>query len=488
MSTKEELFKSKISVLESEKSNALREVHDQSQLVQKKSAELAKAEKNINELKTKIQNMENDKGRMSIMEFIQENNAVNTVKKSPKNKPLGREDKKTSNEDQVKLKSLIKTFEQTEKNNLVKSGEKPKNVELEALKKQCDKLTRDKSSLKKQLEDSKHELRRLSDTVENLENTQVKLEDEIRSLKLNDVTEENEKLKADFHKLFKFSQSMSKEYKRAKVELNKIPIYKLEVDAKNNKIIELEVQLNERNHNYNLLAKLNQQLEKNQKSLMEHSNKLVKQLDDAYKQSREDQELHYSANQKKAEEYNNLLRSKEKLEEKFIEQFKGMESTSGSAKKKNGSRNSIISKAARLLQSKSRRSFAEDSPATELSYDFKYFKNSDVSLGRSCVSDFGLNLVANNVPRNRKSRDMFEDFDASEFSFDGEPGIRKSLDFEEDEDPDKTLHEDSGEEKKKSSLEEAKDMCGEPIYQNKLVVAVRPGSRSSSVYTDQGCA
>lgn len=486
------LKESKISALESEKKSALKEAQKQRLLAKEKSVDLQKSVKGFSDLESKVQNLEaklDESKSKKIVEFINDNNDVNTIKKSPKNK-IAKEGK-ASNEDQVKLENLIKAFEPNqmnnkfpnEKNNIFKSREKSNNSELEILKKQHEKL-------KKENQDTHQELRRLTTLVESLETAKTKFEDECKRLRQNDAAEEHEKLKQDFEKLFKSSQTLMEDYRRIKAELGKLDKFHEELKAKTSKIIELEIHLK-------AMTRMNQSLEQDKKDLMLQTDKLVIQMQENFNQATEDREFYYEEDRRKTEEYNKIFRQKEKLEEKIIELHRN--TPNAILKKKNSNRLRSLYKMTKFW--KSRRSLnTEDRTATELSQEFEFRRNyvPESSLGKTTLreisaSDFTLNRpVFHNKPRTRNSVDIVYD---SAFPFDcSKAGRRKSIDWKKcDEELNRALQSTTILETSKEDLSNNKadstftNNCCES-NEPKCQKDQRPDSRASVWSEAMGCA
>ncbi|XP_058466051.1 girdin-like [Malaya genurostris] len=196
---------------------------------------------------------------------------------------------------------------------IVKNNIREYKVENNDLKERC-------LVLEKQLEDYKLQCASMKDDVTNLRN----------------LKSENSELKDDFRCLFTNSERLQTELKNVEVEYrfcrsenNRLKLQNTELygDLSNKieQLMNLEIEYTKLHQRFEIIVQMNSNLDTDRRTLMEHVSQVLAQYNELLLHSLEDKQ-HYHDEEKNFTDYvNNLLRQKEKLEEKIMDHYRKLD-------------------------------------------------------------------------------------------------------------------------------------------------------------------
>jgi chromosome segregation ATPase len=274
----------------------------------------------------------------------------------------------------------------------------------EQLSSDYDALNKEKEILRNTIRDLKVEIRNLNDRINSDEKIIEELRVEIETLRKDSISsknikDEHSKLKDDFRNLFSTNERLKREYKNIqdqykviRAENSRLKLQTTEQSGEMNSRLDhmsaLEIELtktkqqcevSDKFYDSNLtlkcllisliqmLLQMNQSLDADRRTLMDHVSQLLSQYHELLTHSLEDKQ-HYHAEEKIfTDKVNDLKRQKEKLEEKIMEHYRKLDSCS--PKKKPVVANFVkkVKKAGTDLmnKTKNRRSWIEDPRLTQ---------------------------------------------------------------------------------------------------------------------------
>ncbi|KAL7033987.1 hypothetical protein ACKWTF_007807 [Chironomus riparius] len=212
----------------------------------------------------------------------------------------------------------------------------------EQLNSEYDGLNKEKEILKITIRDLKLEMRSLKEQAMIDEKTIDELRSELELVKkgsesLSSLRAEHSKLKEDFRNLFSTNERIKQEYKNiqeqykiTRAENSRLKIQSTEQSGEMNNRIEhftgLEIELTKVKQQNEMLLQMNQTLDTDRRTLMDHVSQLLSQYHELLTHSLEDKQ-HYHAEEKMfTDKVNDLKRQKEKLEEKIMEHYRKLDS------------------------------------------------------------------------------------------------------------------------------------------------------------------
>ncbi|KAK2706070.1 hypothetical protein QYM36_016180 [Artemia franciscana] len=202
----------------------------------------------------------------------------------------------------------------------LKNGHKEAKLECKTLQ---DKIT--------ELTSGQEELTRIRTS---LDNEKERLQSDARSLA--NLRAEHSRLKDDFRTLFLANERMKTEYKGLQVEYkslkqdnNSLKLKQTEMQGDlsdcRDQITSLGVELSKLSGKCDVLTQLNAALEEDRRSLMSQVSLLLAQYHDLLTQTLEDRDHYHTEEKSFTDKLNHLMRQKEKLEEKIMDQYKRMD-------------------------------------------------------------------------------------------------------------------------------------------------------------------
>lgn len=273
----------------------------------------------------------------------------------------------------------------------------------EQLGSEYDALNKEKEILKTAIRDLKLEMRNIKERSVADEKTIEELRLELASLKkgsesLSNLRAEHSKLKDDFRNLFTTSERLKHEYKNIqdqyriiRAENGRLKIQSTEQSGEMNNRMDhmtaLEIDLTKTKQQcevrvlleysvdkylkrfliFQMLLQMNQSLDSDRRTLMDHVSQLLSQYHELLTHSLEDKQHYHTEEKIFTDKVNDLKRQKEKLEEKIMEHYRKLDSCS--PKKKPIVANIVkkVRKAGSDLmnKTKNRRSWVEDPRLTQ---------------------------------------------------------------------------------------------------------------------------
>lgn len=214
----------------------------------------------------------------------------------------------------------------------------------EQLNSEYDALNKEKELLKVANRDLKTENRDLKEENVALEKTINDLRLEVEAMRkdtlmLVNLRGEHSKLKDDFRILYTTNErvkheykNMQEQYRNIRNENSRLKLQNTELSGELNgsteRCKELDFELIKANQQCEMLFQLNNSLDIDRKTLMEHVSQLLHQYHELLSHSLEDKQHYHDEEKNFTDKVNHLYRQKEKLEEKIMEHYRKLENCS----------------------------------------------------------------------------------------------------------------------------------------------------------------